>query len=132
MLSCYNEMRSSRMVRSSGCQCLRRNSPEFDPSILRHSGILRAADEAVLNNVHKRKKKRCYNELKTLVYQKLALKKQNSHRNFLSLPIAVEISCHILVIRIWILEYLVKAFSDPMLNNIYSCEGRIGPQGNIG
>ncbi len=38
------------MVRASGCQCQR---PEFDPSILRHSRIRGAADEAVLNNVQK-------------------------------------------------------------------------------
>ncbi len=36
-------------------QC--RNSPGFDPSILRHSGIWGAADEAVLNCVHEKKKK---------------------------------------------------------------------------
>ncbi len=44
-------MRSSRMVRASGCQCQSRNSPGFDPSVLRHSGISGAADETVLNNV---------------------------------------------------------------------------------
>jgi hypothetical protein len=33
------------------------NSPGVDPSILRHSGIWGAADEAVLNNVHKKTKK---------------------------------------------------------------------------
>jgi hypothetical protein len=30
--------------------------PKFDPSILRHSEICGAADEAVLNNVHKKEK----------------------------------------------------------------------------
>ncbi len=45
---------SSRVVRMSGCQWQSRTSPGFDPSILRHSGIWRAADEAVLNNVHKK------------------------------------------------------------------------------
>jgi hypothetical protein len=30
-------MRSSRVVRASGYQCQSRNSPGFDPSILRHS-----------------------------------------------------------------------------------------------
>ncbi len=50
----YEWTRSSRVVvvRASGCQCQSRNSPKFDPSILRHSGIWGAADEAVLNNVH--------------------------------------------------------------------------------
>ncbi len=49
-------MRSSRMVRASGCQCRSRISPGFDPSILRHSGIWGAADpEAVLNTVHSKK-----------------------------------------------------------------------------
>jgi hypothetical protein len=33
-----------------------RNCPGFDPSILRHSGIWGAADETVLNIVHKKKK----------------------------------------------------------------------------
>jgi hypothetical protein len=49
---------SSRVVRASGCQCQSRNSPEFDPSILRHSGILGVEDEAALNNVlvHKKEK----------------------------------------------------------------------------
>ncbi len=42
-------MRSSRVVRASDRQFRSRNSPGFDPSILRHSGILGAADEGVLN-----------------------------------------------------------------------------------
>ncbi len=49
-------MRSSRGVTASGYQCQIRNSPGFDPSILRHSGIWRAADEAALNNGHKKRK----------------------------------------------------------------------------
>ncbi len=36
-------MRSSQVVRASDCQCQSRNSPGFDPSILRHSGIWGAA-----------------------------------------------------------------------------------------
>jgi hypothetical protein len=44
-------MRSSRVIRASGCQCRSRNYPGFDPSILRHSGIWGAAKEAVLNIV---------------------------------------------------------------------------------
>ncbi len=50
-------MRSSRVVRASDCLCRSRNSPGFHPSILRHSGILRAVDEAVLmlNTVHRKK-----------------------------------------------------------------------------
>ncbi len=50
-------MRSSLMVRASDCQCTSCNGPGFDPSIRRHSGIWRAADEAVLNIVRKKKKK---------------------------------------------------------------------------
>jgi hypothetical protein len=46
-------MRSNRVVRASACQCRSSNSPGLDPSILRHSGILGAADEGVLNNVTK-------------------------------------------------------------------------------
>ncbi len=49
-------LRKSLVVRASDCQCRSRNSPGFGPSILKHSGILRAADEAVLNTVHRRKK----------------------------------------------------------------------------
>ncbi len=49
-------MRSNRVVRASGCQCLIVNSPGFAPSILRHSGIWGAADEAVLDNVHEKRK----------------------------------------------------------------------------
>jgi hypothetical protein len=48
-------MRSSREVRASGYQCHSRNRPGFDPSILRLSGIWGAADEAVLDNVQKKK-----------------------------------------------------------------------------
>ncbi len=40
-------MRSSRVVRASDCPCRSRISPRFDPSILRHSGIWGAADEAM-------------------------------------------------------------------------------------
>ena len=39
--------------RASDRQCQSRNIPGFDPSILRHSRIWGAADEAVLNNVQK-------------------------------------------------------------------------------
>ncbi len=49
-------MRSSRVVRASDSQCRSRNCPGFDPSILRHSGIWGAADEAVLNIVNKKLK----------------------------------------------------------------------------
>ncbi len=45
-------MRSSLVVWPSDCQC---RSPGFDPRILRHTGIWRAADEAVLNKVHRKK-----------------------------------------------------------------------------
>ncbi len=48
-------MRSSRVVRTSDNQCRSRNCTGFDPSILRHSGIWGAADEAVLNIAHKNK-----------------------------------------------------------------------------
>ncbi len=48
-------MRSSRVVRASDCQCRSRNSPGLNPSILRHSGIWGASDEAVLNKVHIKK-----------------------------------------------------------------------------
>jgi hypothetical protein len=33
------QMRSSRVVRASGCQCQSRNSPGFDSSIHQHSEI---------------------------------------------------------------------------------------------
>ncbi len=52
----YFEMRSSRVVRASDSQCRSHNYPGFDPSILLRSGILGAAEEAVLNIVHKKKK----------------------------------------------------------------------------
>ncbi len=48
-------MRSSRVVRASDCQCRSRNSPGFNPSLLPHSGIQGAADERVLNTVHRKK-----------------------------------------------------------------------------
>ncbi len=51
----WMRMRSCPVDRASDSQH-RRNCPEFDPSILRHSGIWGAADEAVLNIVHKKKK----------------------------------------------------------------------------
>ncbi len=47
-------MKSSRVVRASDSQCRSRNCSGFDPSILRHSGIRGAVDEAVLNIVHKK------------------------------------------------------------------------------
>ncbi len=51
-------MRSSRVVRVSDSQCRSLNCPGFDSNILRHCGIWGAADEAVLNIVHKKKKPR--------------------------------------------------------------------------
>ncbi len=50
-------MRSSRVVRASDSQCRSSNCPGFDPSILRHSGIWGAADEAALNIEHKKSEK---------------------------------------------------------------------------
>ncbi len=45
-------MRSGRVIRLSDCcQCQSGNSPGFNPSILRHGGICRAADKEVLNKV---------------------------------------------------------------------------------
>jgi hypothetical protein len=45
-------VRDNREVRASNCHC---RSPGFDNSFLRHSGIRVAADEAVLNKVHRKK-----------------------------------------------------------------------------
>jgi hypothetical protein len=53
MWSSWVWMRSSRVVRAFDCQCRSRDSPGFDPSIRRHSGI--SADEALLNKVRKKK-----------------------------------------------------------------------------
>jgi hypothetical protein len=47
-------MRSSLVVRAPDCQSTSYNGPGFDPSIRRHSGIIGAADEAVLNIVRKK------------------------------------------------------------------------------
>ncbi len=54
MRSSREWMRPSQVVRASDSQCRSRNCPGFDLSILRHSGIWGAADEAVLNIVHKK------------------------------------------------------------------------------
>ncbi len=66
-------MRCSRVVRASDFQCRSRNSPGFDPSILRHSEIWGATDEAVLNTVHRIESSKnppvryyCYKELVTI------------------------------------------------------------------
>jgi hypothetical protein len=53
-------MRSSLVVRASDCQFRSRNSPGFDSSIFRHSGICGAADEAVLNTVPYIEEKKSY------------------------------------------------------------------------
>ncbi len=45
------------VVRASDSQWRSRNCPGFDPSILRHSGIWGAADEAFLNKVQKNPKR---------------------------------------------------------------------------
>jgi hypothetical protein len=55
-ISMMRRMRSSRVVRASDSQCRSRNCPGFDPSILRHSGIWGATDEAVLNIVRIKQK----------------------------------------------------------------------------
>ena len=58
-MRCSREwMRCSRVARASDSQCLSNKCPGFDPSILRHSGIRGAADEAVLNTVHTRQNKK--------------------------------------------------------------------------
>ncbi len=50
-------MRFSRVVSVFDSQCQNLNCAGFDPSILRHSGIWRMADEAVLNKVLKKNQK---------------------------------------------------------------------------
>ena len=45
----------AELFRVPDCQFRSRNSPWFDPSILRHRGIWRAADKTVLNKVHLKK-----------------------------------------------------------------------------
>jgi hypothetical protein len=47
-------MRFRRVVRASDSQCHSLNCPGFDLGILRHSGILEAADETMLNTIHKK------------------------------------------------------------------------------
>jgi hypothetical protein len=130
-------MRSSLMVRASGCQCQGRNSPvpEFiypvfaktspkrsflmsknerfglvfakirsinsgarfdDPSILRHNGIWRAADEAVVKNVHvyKKEKEKKYPPSKFLLFfcrkrlqnDELSLKRNNTVKKVIIFP----------------------------------------------
>jgi hypothetical protein len=56
MRSSREWMRSSRVHRASDSQCRSRNCPGFDPSILRYSEILGAADEAVLKKVLEKSK----------------------------------------------------------------------------
>ncbi len=53
----FSSARSCRAVKANDSQCRSRNCPGFDPSILRHSGIWGAANEAELNIVYKKKKK---------------------------------------------------------------------------
>ncbi len=62
MRSSLVQMRSSLVFRASDHQCTSCIGPGFDPSIRRHSGILRAADEALLNIVRKK------NSLKKYIY----------------------------------------------------------------
>ncbi len=51
----------AELLRVSDCLFRSRNSPWFDPSILRHSGIWRAADEAVLNKKNSKNLPFCLN-----------------------------------------------------------------------
>jgi len=69
-------MRSIRVVTASDCLCQSRNSPGFDPSILRHSRIRAAADEALLNKVHKIKIRR---SLPVRYEQRIGRSKLNLH-----------------------------------------------------
>ncbi len=62
------------MVRASDCQCRSLNSPGFDSSNLRHSGISGAADEAVLN-INTEKKNLKNPSVKYLMFMKLLSKR---------------------------------------------------------
>ncbi len=54
LINMYNTVNNNvKNVNSINAQS--QSSSGFDPNILRYSGIWGAADEAVLNNVHKRK-----------------------------------------------------------------------------
>ncbi len=56
----------SRVVRASDCQCQSRQSPGLSPSILRHSGILGAAENTM---------KRCWMKVQQKSWPKKLLKK---------------------------------------------------------
>jgi hypothetical protein len=72
VIICCNEMlhlRSSREFIASDYQCQGRKSSGFNPSILPTQWNLKAADEAVLNKVLKKK----LNEIPQLLYKPLPL-----------------------------------------------------------
>ncbi len=52
-----DELRVKAQEAERVSQCRSRNCPGFDASIFRHNGMWGAADEALLNIVHKKSKK---------------------------------------------------------------------------
>ncbi len=72
-------MRSSQVVKTVDSHCRNSNCHGLDSSILRHSGIAGAADETVLNKVHKNQKIPLYlvivsRTLRTTIYKILCYK----------------------------------------------------------
>jgi hypothetical protein len=60
MMLAVFQRKSSRVVRSSDCQCQSRYSPGFNPSILRHSviGARRGGRCSSVDNLHKKEEKK--------------------------------------------------------------------------
>ncbi len=96
-------IRSSQVVRASNSQCQSGNSLGFKPSILRHSGIRGAKDEAVLNKVHK-------NKLKN---PPLNISANEIAGNFTML-----LYCIVPCIIFYICTSLVSIFSEPEFVNV--------------
>jgi hypothetical protein len=61
-------------------QLASRISPGFDPSILQRSGIWGTADEAVLNNVHKKKKSKKFPLYKKARWKQKTVKNEIKNR----------------------------------------------------
>jgi hypothetical protein len=126
-------MSSRLVVRASDCQCRSRNSPGFDPSILRHSGIWGAADETVLNTVHRRKKNPknppVRNQNKSVSKQTLSvrIKIKVLPSNQYTLPVWVKVKVLATNVRSWFIwGYVVSHQMSPQHSCLAECLGTPG------
>ncbi len=103
----------SRVVRASNSQCRSRICPGFDPSILRHSGIWGAADEAVTLTIKRKNLKKSLKKIRTAPQMK---KHPLNRPCSFAVNICYEVT--VLIISVYVDDGFIPVYSTLVVNKI--------------